>query len=75
MLNEELGPGSLNGVLGGFRGKFVERMRAFSNYLAEDSSMGPELASEGPWEGLFSGPGCHRVVTRRNCTLVGKRVV
>lgn len=46
MLNEELSPGSLNGLRGGFWGKFVKRMLRFSNSLPEGSTMGPKITNE-----------------------------
>lgn len=72
---KELNPGSLNGLLGWFWGKFVERMSGFSNSSAEVSTMDPKITSEKPWEGRFAGWDCRRVATHRKCTLVEKRVV
>lgn len=75
MLNEELSPGRLNDLLGGFWGKFVERMWGFSNSSAEDSTMGPKVTSEKPWEGRFSGRGRRHAAAHGKCTFVGKRMV
>lgn len=66
MLNEGLSPGSLNGLLGGFWRKFVERMWGLSRSSTEDSTMGPKITSEKLWDGRFSGRGRRRVATHRN---------